>query len=198
MTDSFLDAVGLGRYVGFWTLNGLNSTATFQSSAMWGLVKVRGRFAHLEGEGKIGPDGLARGRLVLHAASVDTKRAKRDRRLRSVDFFSVDENPAIVFDLVSVEVTGLPGRVRIDGTFTIIGTSLPLVRAENSFPALEPTGAHRTNAIAGRVQRVEATPSRRYGPLETMSTLSHGSQLTRALPEVADSRGRSAVASPSR
>ena len=127
MTDSFLDAVGLGRYVGSWTLNGLNSTATFRSSAMWGLVKVRGRFARLEGEGHIGPDGRARGHLVLHAASLDTKRAKRDRRLRSVDFFAVDKYPEIVFDLISVEVTGLPGRVRLDGTFTIIGKSLPLV-----------------------------------------------------------------------
>ena len=126
MTDSFLDAVGLGRYVGFWTLNGLNSTAMFRSSAMWGLVKVRGRFARLEGEGHIGPDGRARGRLVLHAASVETKRAKRDRGLPSVDFFAVDKYPEIVFDLISVEVTGLPGRVRIDGTFTIIGKSLPL------------------------------------------------------------------------
>jgi polyisoprenoid-binding protein YceI len=127
MTDSFLDAVGLSRYVGSWTLNGLDSSVTFRSSARWGLVNVRGRFARLEGEGHIGPDGLARGRLVLHAASVDTNRTKRDDRLRSVDFFSVDRYPEIVFDLSSVEVTGLPRRVRIDGTLTIIGNSLPLV-----------------------------------------------------------------------
>jgi len=127
MTNSFLDAVGLDRYVGSWTLNGLDSSVTFRSSAMWGLVKVRGRFARLEGEGHIGPDGLAGGRLVLYAKSLDTKRAKRDRRLRSVDFFSVDRYPEIVFDLTSVEVLGLPGRVRIDGTLTIIGKSLPLV-----------------------------------------------------------------------
>jgi polyisoprenoid-binding protein YceI len=127
MTDSFLDAVGLGRYVGSWTLDALDSSVTFQSSAMWGLVKVRGHFGRLEGEGHIGPDGLARGRLVLYAKSLDTKKAKRNRRLRSVDFFSVDRYPEIVFDLISVEVTGLPGRVRIDGTLTIIGNPLPLV-----------------------------------------------------------------------
>jgi polyisoprenoid-binding protein YceI len=127
MTDSFLDAVGLGRYVGSWTLNGLDSSATFRSSAMWGLVRVRGRFARLEGEGHLGRDGVARGRFVLHAKSLDTKRAKRDNRLRSVDFFSVDKYPEIVFDLSSVDVTGLSGRVRIDGTLTVIGNSLPLV-----------------------------------------------------------------------
>jgi drug/metabolite transporter (DMT)-like permease len=74
----------------------------------------------------------------------------------------------------------------------------PLVRAENSFLALEPTGAHRSNETVRRVQRVGATPCRGYGPLEALSTLSHGSQLSRALPEVADSQGRSALASPSR
>ena len=127
MTDSFLDAVGLGRYVGSWTLNGLDSSATFRSSAMCGLVKVRGRFARLEGEGHLGRDGLASGRLVLHAASLDTKKAKRDDRLRSVDCLSVDKYPEIVFDLSSVDVTGLSRRVRIDGTLTIIDNSLPLV-----------------------------------------------------------------------
>jgi polyisoprenoid-binding protein YceI len=127
MTDSFLDAVGLGRYVGSWTLNGLSSTATFRSSTMWGLVKVRGRFARLEGEGHLGQDGLASGRLVLHAASLDTNKAKRDDRLRSVDCLSVDKYPEIVFNLSSVDVTGLSRRVRIDGTLTIIDNSLLLV-----------------------------------------------------------------------
>jgi len=127
MTDNFLDAVGLGHYVGSWTLNALDSSVTFRSSSLWGLVKVRGRFARLEGEGHIGPDGLARGRLVVDAASLDTKNAKRDDHLRSVDFFSTDKYPEIVFDLTSLEVTGLPGRVRIDGTLTIIGNSLPIV-----------------------------------------------------------------------
>jgi hypothetical protein len=56
MTDSFLDAVGLGCYVGSWTLSGLDSSVTFRSSAMWDSVKVRGRFARLAGEGHI-PDG---------------------------------------------------------------------------------------------------------------------------------------------
>ena len=74
----------------------------------------------------------------------------------------------------------------------------PLVRAGDSVPALEPIGAHRSNAIARRVQRIESTPRRRYGPLETVSPLSHGTQFSHALPEVADRRGRSAVASPSR
>ena len=67
------------------------------------------------------------GDLFLHAASVDTKRAKRDNHLRSVDFFAVDKYPEIVFDISSVDVTGLSGCVRIDGTLTIIGNSLPLV-----------------------------------------------------------------------
>jgi polyisoprenoid-binding protein YceI len=127
MNDNFLDAVGLVRYVGSWTLNALDSSVTFGSSSMWGLVRIRGHFARLEGEGHIGPDGQARGRLVLHAASLDTENVRRDDHLRSVDFFSVDSYPDIVFDLTSIEVTGLPERVRIDGTLTIIGHSKPVV-----------------------------------------------------------------------
>jgi polyisoprenoid-binding protein YceI len=127
MTDNFLDAVGLVRYVGSWTLNALDSSVALRSSSMWGLVRVRGHFARLEGEGHIGPDGQASGRLVLHAASLDTKNAGRDDHLRSADFLSADNYPVIVFDLTSIEVTGLPERVRIDGTLTIVGRSKPVV-----------------------------------------------------------------------
>ncbi len=127
MTDSFLDAVGLDRYVGFWTLNGLDSSAMFRSSAVWGLVKVKGVFARIEGEGHLGPDGEVKGHFVLHAASLDTRRSRRDDHLRSVDFLSVNKYPEITFDISSVDVTGLSRRVRIDGTLTIVGNSLPLV-----------------------------------------------------------------------
>ena len=50
----------------------------------------------------------------------------RDDRLRSVDFLSVKKYPEITFDISSVDIIGLSRRVRIDGTLTIIGNSLPL------------------------------------------------------------------------
>jgi polyisoprenoid-binding protein YceI len=127
MTNDFLDAVGLGRYVGSWTLNPLDSSVTFRASSTWGLVRVKGRFARLEGEGHMGPDGKVRGWLVLHAASLDTKNSRRDAHLRSADFFSTDKYPTIVFDLSAMEVTGLPGSVRIDGVLTIVGNPQPIV-----------------------------------------------------------------------
>lgn len=127
MNDYFLEAVGLDKYVGSWTLNPLDSSVTFRSSSVWGLVRVKGRFALLEGEGRIRSDGNARGRFILRAASLNTKHARRDARLRSPDFFSTDKFPTIVFDLRAIEVTALPGSVRLDGTLTIVGKSLPMV-----------------------------------------------------------------------
>ena len=117
----------------------------FAVKDMWGLRTVHGVFGAYDGDLTI-HGGRATGRLTIDAASVDTKDAKRDRHLRSADFFDVERHPQIVFTVTAVTaredgltVTGhlaigatqtrleIPatvgatddGAIRLDGTTTI-------------------------------------------------------------------------------
>jgi polyisoprenoid-binding protein YceI len=71
------------------------------------------------------------GTLTTDAASVDTKNAKRDTHLRSADFFSADQHPAIVFTATSVSPSADgPDSVQVTGDLAVAGRSRPL-----AFPA---------------------------------------------------------------
>ena len=87
--------------------------------------------------------GGAAGRLTIEAASLDTGHGKRDRHLRSPDFFDVEPHPQIVFDAKSV--TASQGGLTVEGELTIASTRLRLavpVKIE-----LMPDGAPR---LSGR------------------------------------------------
>ena len=125
-----------------WTLDAARSSVTLRHKTMWGLVTVRGAFGDLAGQAEIGADGSARGRLEIGAASLDTRNAKRDKHLRSADFFNADEHPHIVAVLQRADLaggtdpagrTGLAGRtgaagdpVTVTGQLTAAGITRPL------------------------------------------------------------------------
>jgi polyisoprenoid-binding protein YceI len=117
-----------GSLVGNWTLDPARSTATLRSKSMWGLVPVKGVFRDLEGSGTVTPEGEVSGSVALATGSVDTKNAKRDKHLRSADFFLSEEHPAIVFALAKLPPAG--DEVTVSGTLTVRERSLPI-----TFPA---------------------------------------------------------------
>jgi polyisoprenoid-binding protein YceI len=102
-----------------------SSTVAIAHKTMWGLVNVKGVFGTVEGSGEVKPDGTATGVLTLHAASLDTKHAKRDAHLRSKDFFLAEQFPHIRFEAVSAGPAE-QGTVRIDGRLTIRDVTRPL------------------------------------------------------------------------
>lgn len=59
--------------------------------------------------------------IIIEAASIYTGFAKRDKHLRSPDFFNVVEFPEITFKSTSVNLKGGSGTV--DGKLTIMGTT---------------------------------------------------------------------------
>ncbi|HVB93694.1 MAG TPA: YceI family protein, partial [Acidimicrobiales bacterium] len=83
MTDRATLAARLqdGSLAGRWVLSPDRTTVAFQSTSLWGLVKVTGRFTGVQGEGKVDPSGAISGRLDIDAASVDTGTARRDTHL---------------------------------------------------------------------------------------------------------------------
>jgi polyisoprenoid-binding protein YceI len=116
-----------------WTLDAARSSVTLRHKTMWGLATVRGAFGELAGQADIGADGSARGRLEIGAASLDTGNAKRDKHLRSADFFNADAHPHIVAVLQWADLAGRPGRtaqtgdpVAVTGQLTVAGVTRPL------------------------------------------------------------------------
>lgn len=87
---------------GTWTLVRDRSAITFKIRNMWGLVNVKGRFTDFTGDGQLSGNEAVFGRVDIRAASIDTGIGRRDKHLRSADFFDVDR-----FGEIGVVVTGV-------------------------------------------------------------------------------------------
>ena len=62
--------------------------------------------------------------IKIRAASVDTGSGMKDDKLKSKDFFDVEQNPLITFRSTKIVQTG-PETFDVPGTFTIRGVSKP-------------------------------------------------------------------------
>jgi polyisoprenoid-binding protein YceI len=107
-----------------WSLDAPHSSVALRHKTIWGLVTVRGTFSDLTGSAEILPDGSARGRLDIGAASLNTKNAKRDKHLQSADFFNAQAHPRIVVDVRRATRAG--GTVTVSGELTVAGITRPL------------------------------------------------------------------------
>lgn len=90
-----------------------------------GLLRVKGRFTDFSGDGQLTGAGAVFGRLDIRAASLDTGIGRRDKHLRSEDFFDVEKYPEISVVVTAVEPT--KGRAaHLRANFTIKGVSAPV------------------------------------------------------------------------
>jgi polyisoprenoid-binding protein YceI len=109
---------------GAWVLDPAGSSVEFAGKAFWGLTPVRGRFGTVSGSGTVGEDGSVSGQLVIDAASLDTKNAKRDTHLRSADFFNAEKYPSVTVTVNSAVLTG--SSLACTGTMEAAGKSVPV------------------------------------------------------------------------
>jgi polyisoprenoid-binding protein YceI len=145
-----------------WTLDAARSSVTLRHKTMWGLVTVRGAFGDLAGSAEVGADGSARGRLEIGAASLDTGNAKRDKHLRSADFFNADAHPHIVVDLQRADLPGEAGRaghtgqagdtVTVTGQLTVAGVTRPLSFTATLAEVSESAVTLRAEAVVDRAE----------------------------------------------
>jgi polyisoprenoid-binding protein YceI len=91
---------------------------------MFGLVPVKGRFTDFEGKLHV-DDAGAHGELHVKSESLDTRNAKRDKHLRSADFFDVEQNPILTFELTSARAAPAGG-VTFSGSLKIRQNVLPI------------------------------------------------------------------------
>jgi len=103
-----------------WRLDPSGSSAEFRVPNFWGLISDKGRFQRLDGWLEVDDDHRWRMELTLDAASLDTGNRRRDRHLRSADFFDVQHHPEVRFRSSSVNDHG-GGRLHIEGELGAAG-----------------------------------------------------------------------------
>jgi polyisoprenoid-binding protein YceI len=122
-----------GSLAGNWKLDPARSTATLRSKSMWGLVPVKGVFRDLDGSGTVSATGEVTGSITVPTGSLDTKNARRDKHLRSEDFFLSDKFPAITFTLD--KLTPASTGAVLSGTLTVRDRSRPVTFNAEASPA---------------------------------------------------------------
>ena len=86
---------------GSWQLDPKRSSVEFRVRNFWGLATVKGHFDEYEGQLDLSSRPAIE--LTIDAASVQTGNDKRDRHLRSADFFDAEHHPGVQFRSESVE-----------------------------------------------------------------------------------------------
>ncbi|CAM4240170.1 hypothetical protein MB901379_01318 [Mycobacterium basiliense] len=110
---------------GAWHLVPEQSTVTFKIKNMWGLLTVKGEFTQFSGYGELASDGAVSGHLEIEAASLQTGIGRRDKHLRSADFFDVEHFPQIRVVVTTLHPTkGKNADLR--ASFTIKGIADPV------------------------------------------------------------------------
>jgi polyisoprenoid-binding protein YceI len=113
-----------GALAGAWALDPGKSSIRLKSVVLGGLIPVNGVFREVSGDGTVSPDGEISGTLTVAAASIDTKKPKRDKHLRSADFFDTGNHPEITFTVAGIRPSG--EGVAVTGALTVHGRTRPL------------------------------------------------------------------------
>jgi polyisoprenoid-binding protein YceI len=107
-----------------WVIDPMRSTVEFRVKGFWGLTTVVGHFSRFHGFYTVAPDGRALG-LVIDAESLDTGNPRRDKHLRSGDFFDVEPHPYVRFIAKDVTEAG-KDVLRVRGELEAAGRKVPL------------------------------------------------------------------------
>jgi polyisoprenoid-binding protein YceI len=123
---------------GVWTLDPARSSVEFQVPNFWGLTTVKGHFERYEG--KLDLQSTPGAELTIEAASLSTRNSRRDKHLRSSDFFDVEHHPQVRFTSESAELDGQTLAAR--GSLDAAGKSVPLdmratINVVNGEPVIE-------------------------------------------------------------
>ena len=97
------------------------SEVTFHATSR--LMNADGKFSRFSGDVTVDPADLTTARVTVSvdASTLDTGISRRDRHLRSEDFFYVERFPAVTFE--SLRVEGAGRRVLVVGRLTLRGVT---------------------------------------------------------------------------
>ncbi|MGH3422652.1 MAG: YceI family protein [Streptosporangiaceae bacterium] len=113
-----------GALAGGWAVDPGQSSIQLTNRSMWGLVPVNGVFREVSGSGTVSPDGEVSGTFTVSAASIDTKNTRRDKHLRSADFFDTARYPDITLTADGIRPSGQG--VAVTGMLTVRDRTRPV------------------------------------------------------------------------
>jgi polyisoprenoid-binding protein YceI len=162
-----------GLATGAWRLDPARSSVEFHVRHIYGLITVTGRFDRYWGSLDLSARPAVE--LVIDADSLDTRVQKRDKHLRSGDFFDVDNHPHVRFaaDTVTLDGNALKARgglhaagehipLHVDATVTPVGDGFELkataLADQRQLGMLSPLGIMRAPSkliVRGRLVRAE-------------------------------------------
>lgn len=119
--------VGVSAHAADWKVDQSHTTVGFSVSHLF--TSVQGRFDQFDGTIVFDPEKPESTvvRATVEAASINTNNAKRDKHLRSGDFFDVEKHPTLSFESTG-GVTGMKeNRGKLAGNLTIHGVTKPVV-----------------------------------------------------------------------
>jgi polyisoprenoid-binding protein YceI len=110
-----------------WKVDQSHTTVGFAVSHIF--TSVQGRFDRFDGTITFDPEKpeSAVVRATVEAASINTNNEKRDKHLRSGDFFDVEKHPTLSFESTSGVTEMKNNRGKLAGNLTIHGVTKPVV-----------------------------------------------------------------------
>ena len=105
-----------------WRIDPARSSVEFEVPHAWGLAKVKGHFDRYDGTLDLRSTPAIK--LTVTADSINTKNEKRDKHLRSGDFFDAEAHPLVHF--TSDTATLDDEHLTITGTLRAAGVSEPV------------------------------------------------------------------------
>ncbi len=162
---------------GAYKIDPTHSSVIFGISHL-GVTYVYGRFNTLSGVMTLEEKGNAID-MTVEAGSVDTNNEKRDKHLRSEDFFDVEAHPAISFKSERFAPTG-SGTYEIEGDLTLHGVTRKItVEARHIGSGEDPWGGYRAGfQTTFRIKRSD------YGMDQLMNSVGDEVELTVAVEAV--------------
>ena len=138
-----------------WTLDPAHTHVEFAVRHLM-IATVKGKFTGLEGIVSMEGDRpeTAQVEVRLDAASITTGNDQRDGHLRSADFLSADQFPALTFRSTAIEPES-DAAFQLLGELTIKGVTRPVaLRVTREGVAKDPWGNHRAGFTAtGTINR---------------------------------------------
>jgi polyisoprenoid-binding protein YceI len=107
---------------GTWQLDPQRSSVQFRAKSIWGLAPVKGHFDDYQGHLDLSAAPAIE--LSIDAGSLDTGNRKRDKHLRSADFFDVENHPRVRFVSDSVQLQG--DTLKVQGRLSARDRSIPV------------------------------------------------------------------------
>ena len=110
-----------------WKVDRSHTTVGFSVSHIF--TSVQGRFDRFDGTIVFDPEKpeSAVVRATVEAASINTNNTKRDKHLRSDDFFDVEKHPILSFESTGGVSEMKENRGKLAGNLTIHGVTKPVV-----------------------------------------------------------------------